>query len=303
MKKIKVNKRDVVVLIIIACVVVFLLGRYVIYQNVEGYKFGAEMERVSIRNENPIFRIDKIVLYSSASAIDNSEGKTMQDLDVCQFTDIAIYIDNTSYIEDLTDENTVKELYIDNIKIEEATSKGNKSLKYKSPLNFGKFKTVEQNSEQNQENLEESNNQEEIAENNEQQNTEVANNSRIDFDIIYTNEDNEKSDYTNPTFYTDCSNPITLNYMNENIVTGYAVSTEDTQIKFDGNILQSVGVNLEDIKCNVSFDIHIKNNLDEDFTCGVGVNIPLESKDRSIYNGYMYGMQNNLQELYTFFKK
>lgn len=301
MKKVKLNKRDIVVLIVVACIVVFVVGRYVVYKNIEAYKFATQMEKVAIKNEDAIFTVDKIVLYSSASAIDNSEGQTMQDLNVCQYTDIAIYIDNKSYINDLTEENTVKELYIDNINIQSATSKGEKSLKYKSPLSFGKFKVVNENIEQEQNSKE--NVQEQKQDNNEEQNTETTNDDRINFEIIYTNEDNEKSDYINPTFYTDCSNPITLNYMNENIVTGYAVSTEDTQIKFDGNILQSVGVNLQDIACNVSFDVHIKNNLDEEFVCGVGVDIPLESGDRTIYNGYMYGMQNNLKNLYTFFKK
>ena len=66
--------------------------------------------------------------------------------------------------------------------------------------------------------------------------------------------------------------------MNKNIVTGYAVSTQDTQIKFDGNILQSVGANLDDLACAISFDIHMKNNLNQNFTCGVGIDIPLTTK-------------------------
>ena len=280
MKKIKLNKRDVVVLIVVACVIIGLFARFVVYEKIEEYKFAQAVETVYKKNENAIFAIDKIVLYSSANAIDNSEGKTLQDLNVYQYTDMAIYIDNTSYVRELTAENTVKEMYIDNIKVNSATSRGEKTLSYKNPVGFGKFKAAESNNE-NQEGQQD----------------------RIDFEIIYTNEDNEKSDYTNPTFYTDCSNPITLNYTNKNIVTGYAVSTQDTQITFDGSILRSVGVSLEDIACTIDFDIHIKNNLDQEFVCSVGVKVPLNSENRSIYNGYMYSMNNELQKVYTFFKK
>lgn len=324
MKKIKVNKRDIIVLIVIACIIIFVCGKYIIYENMQAYKFANKMETISIENANPIFRIDKIVLYSSASAVDNSEGETLQDLNICQYTDIAIYIDNTSAIEDLTDENTVKELYIDNIQINSDTGVGDKSLAYKSYVNYGKFKLDEQSDEQqedsestestentieitaedsaNTENINDETTEENSADTENEEENNQEDDGRINFEILYTNEDNEKSDYKNPTFYTDCSNPITLGYVNENIVTGYAVSTEDTQIKFDGNILQSVGVNLDDIQCNISFDVHIKNNKDEEFTCGMDIDIPLESDDKTIYDGYMYGMQNNLQDLYKFFK-
>lgn len=283
MKKIKLNKRDVIILIILAIIVTIVFSKLVIYKVIKNYQYANEMEKISTKNENTIFSIDKIILYSSAGAIDNSEGATMQDLNICQYTDIAIYLNNKEYIQELKDQNTVKELYINNIKIESATDRGIKKVSYKNPNNFGKFEAEEQKTQQNNENTE--------------------TNNPIYFNVIYTNENNEKSDYKIPTFYTDCSNPITLSYTNSNIVTGYAVSSQDTQITFDGNILQSVGVNLDDIACYLSFDVNIKNNLDEEFVCNVKIDIPLKSEDRSIYNGYMYGIQSDLQETYPFFKK
>ena len=280
MKKIKINKRIIIILIILACIVVFVFGRFVIYKMVKEYQYSAEMESISAKNENTIFSIDKIMLYSSAGAVDKSEGATMQDLNICQFTDIAVYINNKGYIEELKDENTVKELYINNIKLETPTERGIKKVAYKNPNDFGKFSVSEEDTEltENQTNP-------------------------IYFNVIYTNENNEKSDYSTPRFFTDCSNPITLSYINSSIVTGYAVSSQDTQIKFDGNILQSVGVNLDEIACKLSFDINIKNNLDEEFVCNVGIDMPLKSEDRSIYNGYMYGIQSDLQSSYPFFRK
>lgn len=293
MKKVKLNKRDLLALIILVGIIVFVIA-FLLNKSIQEYKFAIQMENLYEKNEKPIFTLDKIVMYSSANAIDNSEGQTLQDLNVCQFTDLAIYIDNMVDIQSLikesdamnvstvtTDdeasrkikEHSIKELYIDNIKIDSASSKGTKTLLYKNPAGFGKF-TV----------------------------TDAEQPKRIDFDVISTNVDNEKKDYTNPTFYADCSNPITLEYLNKNLVTNYAVSTQDTQIKFDGSILQSVGTPLDDLKCNVSFDIHMKNNFNQNFACSVNVDIPIKSEGKNIYGGYMYSMEDNLQNKYKFFK-
>ena len=348
MKKIKLNKRDIVALMVIAIIVIaaFL---YVSYKQLQYYMYAREMENLYTKNENPVFCIDKIVTYSSANAIDNSEGQTMQDLNICQYTDMAIYIDNMVDINSLVKESdgmgvsteesndeasrkikehTIKELYIDNIKIEGTSARGEKTLNYKSILRFAKFRDVEADSnveatEQNDNSSEKDTTNtaaEEVdlldnnsSENNSSENNEETENKkketvfeeqpeRIDFEIVSNNVENEMNDYTKPTFYADCSNPITLSYLNRNIVSGYAVSAGDTQIKFDGSILQNVGINLADIACKVSFDIHMKNNLDQSFSCSVGIDIPLSNENKTIYSGYMYGMQNELQDQYKFFK-
>lgn len=331
MKKIKLNKRDIVALVIIA-ILVIVSFIYVSYKQLQYYMFAKEMENLYTKNENSTFCIDKIVMFSSANAIDNSEGETLQDLNICQFTDMAIYIDNMADINALVKESdamgvsteetndeasrkikehTVKELYIDNIKIEGSSARGIKTLNYKSPLRFGKFRNVEEKTEESSESIANPDGEENLlnssSENNENNKKQQDNffeeqPDKIVFEIISNNVDNERSDYTKPVFYADCSNPITLNYMNRDIVTGYAVSAEDAQIKFDGSILQSVGVNLADIACRVSFDIHMKNNLDQNFACSVGIDIPLSNENKTIYSGYMYGMQNELQNQYRFFK-
>ena len=332
MKKIKLNKRDVVALVIFAIIVVcsFL---YVSYKQLQYYMFAREMENLYTKNENPVFCIDKVVTYSSANAIDKSEGQTLQDLDICQFTDMAIYIDNMVDINNLVKESdamgvsteetndeasrkikehTIKELYIDNIKIEGTSARGIKTLNYKSILRFAKFRDVEKESENPEDSNNETTEQEETEQTESNEKNEENNNQeemvfeeqpeRIDFEIVSNNVENEMTDYTKPTFYADCSNPITLSYMNRDIVTGYAVSTNDAQIKFDGSILQSVGINLADIACKISFDIHMKNNLDQNFACSMGIDIPLSNENKTIYSGYMYEMQNELQDQYKFFK-
>ena len=76
------------------------------------------------------------IFYVRHNAIDNSSDQSLQDVSICQYSDLSIYIDNSESSTDLTDENTVKELYIDNIVITSQSDIGTKILNYKNPLNF-----------------------------------------------------------------------------------------------------------------------------------------------------------------------
>lgn len=81
------------------------------------------------------FSIDKIYLYSSANATNNETKKSMWNLNVYQYTDIALYISANS---SNSDQNTIKELYIDNVKFD-SLSTGTPNLHYKNLFEFGKF--------------------------------------------------------------------------------------------------------------------------------------------------------------------
>lgn len=107
---------------------------------------------------SPVFSIEKIVYYSNAFVTDNNKDNNFQDINVGQYTDIAIYINNTNKSDDLTDENTISELYIDNIKVSTNSDKGSKSLSYKNPYYFATYKGLQE-----------------------------PNNNRIDFSIITNN--------------------------------------------------------------------------------------------------------------------
>lgn len=145
MKKFKIkNERLVFTILIIVSFVVFLLYYNLVFSVVMARNsFANEMIAISDENENSIFNIQKILLYSSANAIDHSEEQSLQDLSICQYTDISIYIDNISTVSELTNENTIKELYIDNIVATSSADKGTKILNYKNPLDFGKYKSIE----------------------------------------------------------------------------------------------------------------------------------------------------------------
>ena len=72
------------------------------------------MERYYKKN---IFKISQIILHSNVDIVDKSERQSLQNVSISQYTDISIYIDNNNYIKELTNENSVSKLYIDNIKI------------------------------------------------------------------------------------------------------------------------------------------------------------------------------------------
>lgn len=276
MKKIQIkNEKLIFKVLIIALFIIFLLYyNFVFSVTLARNSFANQMIEISDQNENSIFNIQKILLYSNANAIDNSENHSLKNMSICQYTDLSIYIDNTSYISDLTDENTIKELYIDNIEVTTPTDMGTKIVNYKNALDFGKYKKIQ-----------------------------PAENNRIDFNIISTNDANESTDYSKPTFYTDCSNPITLGYMNKDILTNYSVSQDSNSISFNGKVLKEANIKLDDINYVLSFKIHIVNNLNQKFVYNMNLNVDLNDNNGGIYNGYIYKGKTTSGNAYRFFKE
>ena len=276
MGKLKIkNERFVFTILILTLFITFLLYYNFVFSVVFARNsFADEMIEIADENEKSIFNIQKILLYSSGNAIDNSDDQSLKNVSICQYTDISIYIDNTSTISELTDENTIKQLYIDNIVASSKADKGTKILNYKNPLDFGKFKAIE-----------------------------TPENNRIDFKIVNTNSENESNDYSNPTFYTDCSNPISLGYLNKDIINNYAVSQDANTVSFNGKVLQEANINLDDIAYTLTFKIHIVNNLNQKFVYNMKLDVNLNDDNGGIYNGYVYRGKNTTGNEYRFFKE
>ena len=258
MKKIRIKHHKIVftILILILCVLSFLYYDLIFKTSFAKDEFSNQVVKVAEQNENPIFKIQKIIVYSSANAIDKSENESLQDLSILQYSDIAITIDNTSTVYDLTNENTVKNLYIDNISITTGSDKGHQYVNYKSAFDFAKYKEIEE-----------------------------LDGDKIEYKIVSTNDENNNTDYAQPTFYADCSNPITLEYMNQDIITNYAASSDSNTISFNGKVLQEAGIDLKDINYTLNFTIHIVNNLNEEFICPVRLKVDLSGNDGGIYKG------------------
>ena len=161
--------------------------------------------------------MQKILLYSSANAISNSKDQSLKDMSICQYTDLSIYIDNSQSSSELTDENSVKELYIDN--------------------------------------------------------------------IVMT------------------SNPITLGYLNKDILTNYSVTDDSKSISFNGKVLKEANINLEDINYTLRFTIHIVNNLNQTFAYNMKLDVNLDDNNGGIYNGYIYKSKSTSGNEYRFFRE
>lgn len=272
--KIKNVKLAFVLLIILAIVVLLLFYHFVLADVFSRNNFANQMIELSDENETSVFNIQKILLYSDANAIDNSENHSLKNMSICQFTDLSIYLDNSSSNTELTSENTIKELYIDNINMTSKSDIGTKILNYKNPMNFGKYKNIKE-----------------------------LDNGRIDFKVINTNQENESQNYSEPTFYTDCSNPITLGYLNKDIVTNYSVSDSSKSVSFNGKVLKEANVNLDDINYTLNFTIHIVNNLNQKFAYNMKLDVNLNDDNGGIYNGYTYKGKTTSGSEYRFFKE
>lgn len=275
MRKIRIKHHKIVFtsFILILFVLSFLYYDLIFKTSFAKDSFSNQVVKIAEQNENPIFKIQKIIIYSSANAIDKSENESLQDLSILQYSDIAIYLDNTSTIYDITNENTVKELYIDNIHISTGSDKGHQYVNYKNALDFAKYKEIKE-----------------------------LNNDKIEYTIVNTNNENNHTDYEVPTFYTDCSNPITLEYMNEDIITNYATSSDSNTISFNGKVLQEAGIDLQDVNYTLNFTIHLVNNLNETFICPVRLQVDLTGNDGGIYKGYKYDNTSVSGYEYNFIK-
>ena len=211
MKKV-LKRKDLIILLVLIIILVSLLPFYVlkIREIALSNKFANYVSDTYSNYTNPIFSIDKIVYYSSAFVTDNSSDSNFQNINIGEYTDIAIYVNNTNTTDELTDENTISELYIDNIKVSSKTNKGQPTLCYKNPYYFATYRGLEEPA-----------------------------NGRIDFNIISNNKDNKESAYNSPSFYQDCSNPISLGYINKDMVTNFEVANTDT-LALNGTIFKKL---------------------------------------------------------------
>lgn len=271
--RVKNEGKAVLIAVMALIIVVYCYWAYIISPFFQANNFVNQNISFKKSVEEPIFKIKEIMLYSSANGKDNSKGEVLKDLNIDQYTDISITIDNKSFITDLSNKNTVSELYIDNIRITKNSDKGESRLNYKNPYDFGIYKDT------------------------------IEKTDRIDFKILHTNEDNKTNDFTTATFFTDCSNPITLGYMNKNIKTNCEIKKTNQSIEFNGKLLEAADIPIEDVAYRLNFQIHLKNSLEESYVYTVDLNVPLQDENSSIYDGYIFKLMNNQAKEYYFLKE
>lgn len=324
-RRIKLNERIAIPVLFVILIILLIIYGNIIFKNISYGEFAKQNMEVYENNKDQVFKVEKILICSSANATDLSEKQNLQDMSIYQYTDIAVYINNG---EELSNKNTVKELYIDNISLEGNSDIGKKELNYKNILKFGlkkdtlpKSSTITDvsssdhnvfeslmNNTGNTNTVSDDNksidvgnivtNETEESTSEEQENSDSEDDGKIKFNIVYTNEENEKADYNKPTFYTDCSNPITLEYLNNDIATNYKMD-ENKSVSFDGSILKDAGISTESLACKVKFKINIINNEDEKYSCWINFDIPLDD----IYEGTTMKAKSTNNQKYVFFRE
>ena len=255
------NKKKIIFIsIFIILVIVFVvlssivLGIFINKTNCE-----KDYLNFATKNENTIFSINKIVLFSNCNAKNkNAAASNFTIENLYQYTDIAIFLNNNN--DENTLENTLKSVRLENLQYTEKPSIGIQKLAYKNINSFAENTIIEEN----------------ILEN--------ALNFRIS--------SNDTEDLSTPTLYNNCANPIVLSYINENIKTDYTITDTSSPITYDGSLLKKCGVLLSYLNCKFSFDIIITNNLDQEFKCTVYIEPPLENGEKSLYDGALTITQN-----------
>ncbi len=204
-----------------------------------------------INQESP-FTLEKIILFSSATATTNDLSNSVWNLNISQFSDICIYLNNA--YNDNSAKKLIQSIYIDSINISK-TECGTPLLYSKSIEDFGKC-SFEDNK---------------IIDN------------RFDFNVVNTDSD---INYNNNELYNDLSTPITIGFYNKDIKSNYLYS--DSQINYNGRILKSANIPEVSIKCNLSFNINIITQEEQEYICNVNIDIPFRDENSSIYeDGYI----------------
>ena len=81
MRKIELkNERLVFAILLIALFIVFILYYNFVFSEVLARNsFANQMIEIADENENPIFSVQRVLLYSSANAIDNSDDLSLKN--------------------------------------------------------------------------------------------------------------------------------------------------------------------------------------------------------------------------------
>ena len=91
--------------------------------------------------------------------------------------------------------------------------------------------------------------------------------------------------------------------MNKDLLKNYSVSPDKKTVSFNGKVLQEANVNLDDLKCSISFTINIVNNLNQKFVHTMSIDLDLNDDNGGIYNGYVYKGKNLNGIENSFFKE
>lgn len=262
----KIPKNIILCFLVLISLVIFFILASEIYTSYYCKKASISYaNKISELNKENIFEISKIVSFSSAFSKSSLNSNSTLILDnVYQYTDIAVYINNN--VTEFTNKNTLKSLWLDNIHFDQTEEVGKPNLFF-LPLNdFATEKYIDSN---------------------------IINN-RLDFNISSENQ----IDLSSNTLYNNCANPITLKFVNNNLKENFG--TNVSSLQFDGSLLKKCGILLSSIKTNLSFNINIVNNSNEEYKCTISLQIPLENNSSTIYDGSLIDKNETIKQFYRY---
>lgn len=206
-------------LVILFTIVIFIMLKY----DVEGEK------------ELP-FSISKILIISTVDGKMNEDTENIWNIGITQVNDLYMYIDKT--IED--DEQTIKEIKIENFVINKAPSKG--SLKVLRPT--GEIANLYTHSHQDY----------------------------LKDKIVYTGgiiDDLKSLEISN--------NGGILGFRVAVEELGNYISNEEEEITYDGKLLSNLGITISEITFDLSFDIIITTSENINFKGTINLNMPINT--------------------------
>lgn len=265
------NLMKKILIVLLLILFIFLLYHFILAKFLNKYSLEKEFINFSESIQNSPFSVSKAIMYSSAYG--ENQNTTFQKsnwiLNILQYTDIAIYLEHSG--KSLNSANTIKKLSLENIQISPPML-GMPSLYYLDSLNFGTA-TFHENYKLD---------------------------NSIEFTVLNDENENNEIQSNTPVFFTDCSNPITLKYVNQSVKENYIV-TSNEPVFFDGRLLKMANIPLSNLEANISFDIHLESNNSIDYFYHFSLPIYLENNNSSIYDGSI--MIEKSFENYKFIEK
>jgi len=243
----ELNKKSLKLLSLLVSIILICIVIYYIFIQDAFLKINLEKDNIGFSelNENLPFALEKILLFSSATAESDSLNQLLS-LNISQYCDIAIYLNKLENID-----TTISSLYIDNISIS-SPEIGTPYLYKKNINDMGKSSFEENN----------------------------IIGDRFDFNIINSD---ATINYSNYEIYNNCTTPISLGFYNKHIKSDFILDLDSTEVSYNGLLLKEALIPLTSLYCNVSFTINIITNSNEHYICNVNFDIPFEDQNGSIY--------------------
>ena len=259
------NKKSLKILFALTAIIILALIVYVFFIQNIFIKSNFEKDNIEIAslNENIPFSIKKIILFSSATANAENVNQSLLNLDISQYCDIGIYLNNSDI-----DNNIIQALYIDNISIS-TPELGSPCLYMKRVTDLGKCSFDEKN----------------------------IINQKLDFNIIDINSD---INYDNLEMYSNASTPISIGFYNRSIKKDYL--TDLREIVYNGTLLKKAAIPVKSLECNVSFTINIITTSNEHYICNISFDVPLQDGEGSIADTGYATMEINTANSYKFLR-